>query len=91
MAGFTSTEYSGEYIQVKVAIANTFPILSIDHNKNLKLALVQYYSFDATEHSIEFKPHQNAKGSGMVLYRQKKAPRKNLILLFKRLCLQQEQ
>ena len=60
------------YIRVKVALANIFPVPSIDHNKKtLKLAFVQY-SFDATEHSIELKPHQNAKGSGMPPYRRQK-------------------
>ena len=38
----------------------------------LKLALVQY-SFDAIEHSIQLKPHQNAKGTHMPLYRRQKA------------------
>ena len=38
----------------------------------LKLALVQY-SFDAIEHSIQLKPHQNAKGTHMPPYRQQKA------------------
>ena len=38
----------------------------------LKLALVQY-SFDAIEHSIQLKPHQNAKGTHMPPYRRQKA------------------
>ena len=38
----------------------------------LKLALVQY-SFDAIEHSIQLKPHQNAIGTHMPPYRRQKA------------------
>ena len=57
----------------------------------LKLALVQY-SFDAIEHSIQLKPHQNAKGTHMPPYRRQKASTvKNSPLLFKKLSLQQKQ